>query len=175
MSRYYEDLEEKMQDISKVLKTKPEAIMQRIEHLLAENKELQGEIESLKSRAANEAMGDIADQIKEVNGVKYAAVSVQGVDMNGLRELGDNLKAKMGEGVAVIASEADGKVNLVVTATDGAVGRGAHAGNIIKAIAPMIGGGGGGKPQMAQAGGKNPAGIGNALAAVKEVLEGLVK
>ncbi len=175
VNNYYEDLEEKMQDISRVLKTKPEAIMQRIEHLLAENKQLMGEIESLKSKAANEAMGDIADQIKEVNGVKYCAVSVQGVDMNGLRELGDNMKAGMGEGVAVIASEADGRVNLVVTATDGAVKKGAHAGNIIKAIAPMIGGGGGGKPQMAQAGGKNPGGIQAALAAVKEVLEGLVK
>ena len=158
-----------------MLKTKPEAVMQRIEHLMAENKSLQGEIDSLKSKAANDAMGDIADKIKEVKGVKYAAVSVSGVDMNGLRELGDSLKASMGEGVAVVASEADGKVNLIVTATDGAIKAGANAGSIIKAIAPMVGGGGGGKPQMAQAGGKNPAGIKEALEAVAGVLEGLVK
>ena len=91
--------------------------------------------------------------------------------MNGLRGLGDQLKDKLGEGVVVIASEQDGKVNLMATATDGAQKQGAHAGNLIKAIAGLVGGGGGGRPNMAQAGGKNPAGIEDALKKAVEVVQ----
>ena len=94
--------------------------------------------------------------------------------MNGLRDLGDQLKAKIGEGVVVLLSEADGKVNMVAMATDGAVSKGAHAGNLIKGIAALVGGGGGGRPNMAQAGGKNPAGIPAAVAEAAKVLEGQV-
>ena len=97
------------------------------------------------------------------------ATAVEGVDMNGLRDLGDQLKTKVGEGIVVIASSNDGKVNLIAMATDGAVKKGAHAGNLIKEIAPLVGGGGGGRPNMAQAGGKNPAGIADAVAKAKEV------
>ena len=110
------------------------------------------------------------DQVTEVGGVKLLAASVPGVDMNGLRELGDQLKEKLGEGVVVLASEADGKVSLVAMATDGAMAKGAHAGNLIKAIAGKVGGGGGGRPNMAQAGGKNPAGIPEAVAEAKTAL-----
>ena len=84
------------------------------------------------------------------------------------------MKEKLGEGVIVIASVLDGKVNLMATATDGAQKQGAHAGNLIKAIADLVGGGGGGRPNMAQAGGKNPAGVEDALAKVKEVVEGQI-
>ena len=122
-------------------------------------KALQSENESLKSKAAKEALGDVMDQVTDVGGVKLLAASVPGVDMNGLRDLGDQLKEKLGEGVVVLASDAGGKVSLVAMATDGAMAKGAHAGNLIKAIAGKVGGGGGGRPNMAQAGGKNPAGI----------------
>ena len=105
-----------------------------------------------------------------MNGYKLLATKVAGVDMNGLRNLGDSLKEKLGEALIVLASENDGKVNLVAMATDGAIKNGAHAGNIIKAIAPIVGGGGGGRPNMAQAGGKNPAGIDEALAQVEKQL-----
>jgi len=88
---------------------------------------------------------------------------VEDVDMNGLRDLGDQLKEKLGEGVVVLASAHQGKVNLMVTATAEAMGKGAHAGNLIKSIAGKVGGGGGGRPNMAQAGGKNPEGIEEAL------------
>ena len=98
-----------------------------------------------------------------IKDMKFLATSVKDVDMNGLRELGDQLKNQLGEGVVVLASEKDGKVNLIVMATDGAMKQGAHAGNLVKAIAPCVGGGGGGRPNMAQAGGKNPAGIAEAL------------
>ena len=109
-------------------------------------------------------------QVEEVSGVKLLATSVSGVDMNGLRDLGDQLKEKLGEGVIVLASDCDGKVNLVAMATEEAMGKGAHAGNLIKGIAAKVGGGGGGRPNMAQAGGKNPAGIKDALTEAKTVL-----
>ena len=95
--------------------------------------------------------------------------------MNGLRDLGDQLKEELGDGVVVLASEKDGKVNLIAMATDAAMGKGAHAGNLIKGIAGLVGGGGGGRPNMAQAGGKNPAGIDDAIAKAAEVLKGQIK
>jgi alanyl-tRNA synthetase len=90
--------------------------------------------------------------------------------MNGLRDLGDQLKTRLGEGVVVLASAKDGKVNLMAMATDAAMKSGAHAGNLIKGIAGLVGGGGGGRPNMAQAGGKNAAGIPDALAKAAQVL-----
>ena len=138
--------------------------------LLEELKALHSENEKLKSKLANSAVGDVMSQAVEVEGVKVLAVRVADVDMNGLRNLGDQLKEKLGEGVVVIASSQDGKVNLMAAVTDGAQKKGAHAGNLIKAIAGLVGGGGGGRPGMAQAGGKNPAGIDQALAKVAEVV-----
>ena len=123
-----------------------------------------------KAKLAQEAVGDVMNQVKEVNGVRMLATAVEDVDMNGLRDLGDQLKEKLGEGVVVIASSASGKVNLIAMATDEAMAKGAHAGNLIKGIAALVGGGGGGRPNMAQAGGKNPAGIPDAIAKVEEVL-----
>ena len=143
--------------------------------MLADMKAMQSEIESLKSKAAKDALGDVMDQVVEVNGVKLLATSVEGVDMNGLRDLGDQLKEKLGQGVVVIASSANGKVNLIAMATDEAMAKGAHAGNLIKGIAGLVGGGGGGRPNMAQAGGKNPTGIPDAIAKVSEVLADQVK
>ncbi len=148
---------------------------EKIEHLLAEIKELHAENEALKSRMAKDALGDVMNQVKEVKGVKVLAAKLEGVDMNGLRDLGDQLKEKLGEGVVVLASAAEGKVSLMATATDGAQKQGAHAGNLIKAIAGLVGGGGGGRPGMAQAGGKNPAGIEAAIAKVEEVVAEQVK
>ena len=124
---------------------------------------------------AQGALGNVMDKVTEVKGVKLLAAALEGVDMNGLRDLGDQLKEKIGEGVVVIASSANGKVSLMATATDEAMKKGAHAGNLIKAIASCVGGGGGGRPNMAQAGGKNPAGIPDALAKVKEVLAEQIK
>ena len=128
----------------------------------------------MKAKAAQAAVGDVMDSVVEVKGVKLLATSVAGVDMNGLRDLGDDLKSKLGEGVIVLASDCDGKVNLVVMATDDAQAKGAHGGNLVKAIAPKVGGGGGGRPNMAQAGGKNPAGIADCLAEAKSVLESML-
>lgn len=170
--RYYENLEKKLNEAAKVLKATPDNLAEKIAHLTAENKVLHSEVESLKSKLAQDAMGDVMDQVQEIKGVKLLAAEVDGVDMNGLRDLGDQLKEKLGEGVVVLASGNDGKVSLMVTATDAAMKQGAHAGNLVKAIAGLVGGGGGGRPNMAQAGGKNPAGIQEALKKAAEALEG---
>ena len=167
---YYKDIEKTLAEAAKAAKSTPANLVEKIEHMLADMKALQSEIESLKSKAAKDALGDVMNQVKEVNGVKLLATSVEGVDMNGLRDLGDQLKEKLGEGVIVIASNSGDKVNLIAMATDEAMKKGAHAGNLIKGIAGLVGGGGGGRPNMAQAGGKNPAGIPDAIAKVEEVL-----
>lgn len=174
VTAYYQKMEEQLNTASKVLKTTPANMVERCEHLMAELKALQSENDSLKSKAAKEALGDVMDQVQEVRGVKLLASKVSGVDMNGLRDLGDQLKEKLGDGVVVLVSENEGKVNLIAMATDGAMAKGAHAGNLIKGIAALVGGGGGGRPNMAQAGGKNPAGIDNAIAECAKVLEGQI-
>ena len=170
--KYYDDMEKKLQEAAALVKATPNQLSDKIRHLQAENKELHSELESVKSKMAKEAMGDVSDQVTEVKGVKLIAAKVDDVDMNGLRDLGDQLKEKLGEGVIVLASAAGGKVSLVAMATDEAVKKGAHAGNLIKGIAGLVGGGGGGRPNMAQAGGKNPDGIDAAITKVSEVLEG---
>ena len=171
VTAYYKELEANMEKAAKLLKANPDKVTEKIEHLLAEMKALASENESMKSKLAKDALGDVMDKVQEVKGVKLLATSVSGVDMNGLRELGDQLKEKLGEGVVVLASDCDGKVNLIAMVTEEVMKKGAHAGNLIKGIAALVGGGGGGRPNMAQAGGKNPAGIPDAIAKVAEVLE----
>ena len=168
--QYYKELEDKIAILARTLKTTPAGVAEKAEHLMAELKAVQSENESLKSKAAKEALGDVMGQVKEIKGIKLLAVKVAGVDMNGLRDLGDQLKDKLGEGVVVLVSETEGKVNLIAMATDGAMEKGAHAGNLIKGIAGLVGGGGGGRPNMAQAGGKNPAGMDLAIEKVSEIL-----
>ena len=175
VTKYYAELEERLNEAAKVVKATPATLVEKCEHLMAELKDLQSENESLKSKAAKDALGDVMNQVVEVKGVKLLATSVPGVDMNGLRDLGDQLKDKLGDGVVVLASELDGKVNLIAMATDGVQTKGAHAGNLIKGIAALVGGGGGGRPNMAQAGGKNPAGIPNAIAEAAKVLDSQIK
>lgn len=173
--KYYKEMEDKLHEVAKALKATSANVVEKAEHLLAENKALHGELESMKSKAAKDALGDVMNQVTEVKGVKLLAAKVSGVDMNGLRDLGDQLKEKLGEGVILLASDLEGKVNLVAMATEDAMKKGAHAGNLIKGIAALVGGGGGGRPNMAQAGGKNPGGIEAAIAEAKKVLDGQIK
>ncbi len=163
LMRYYENLEQELVEAAKTAKTTPADLKNKIESMLEEIKALHAENDKLKSKLANESLGDVMNQVRDVKGVKVLAAKVADVDMNGLRGLGDQLKDKLGEGVIVLASVQGDKVNLMVTATDEAQKKGAHAGNLVKAIAGLVGGGGGGRPNMAQAGGKNPAGVDAAL------------
>ena len=166
---YYHNLENTLKQASAAAKAEPANLVEKIEGMLAEIKQLQSENQKLKDKMAKAAVGDVLSDVVSVGDYKVLPVSVSGVDMNALRNLGDEMKTKIASGVVILASDMGDKVNLIVMATDDAVKAGAHAGNIIKKIAPMVGGGGGGRPNMAQAGGKNPAGIKDALdAGVKE-------
>ena len=168
---YYEKLSADLAEASAAAKTTPDKLTERIETMQGEIKALQSENEKLKNQMAKDAVGNVMDQVVEINGVKLLAVALKDTGMNELRNLGDQFKEKLGNGVVVIASAADGKVNLMATATDEAIKAGAHAGNLIKGIAAFVGGGGGGRPNMAQAGGKNPDGIQAALKKAAEVLK----
>ncbi len=172
---FYKKEEEQLHEAAKALKASPAEMLAKIAALQAEVKALHSENESLKSKLASNSLGDVMDQVKEVKGVKLLAAAVPEVDMNGLRDLGDQLKEKLGEGVVVLASAKDGKVSLVAMVTDGAMKTGAHAGNLIKAAAQIVGGGGGGRPNMAQAGGKKPEMIPEAIAKIPEILDGQIK
>ena len=166
---YYKGLETQIKDVAQTLKTSPADIEEKIASMQRDIKALQSENESLKSKAAQDSLGDVMAEVIEVNGIKLLAKDVENVDMNGLRELGDSLKVKLGEGIVVLASANDGKVNLIAMATEEAMKQGAHAGNLIKAIAAVVGGGGGGRPNMAQAGGKDTTKISEAITKAIEV------
>ena len=170
LMHYYQETEKELHEAAKTAKTTPSSLTAKIESLLEEIKALHSENEKLKSKLAKDSLGNVMEQVKEIKGVKVLATKVLDVDMNGLRNLGDQLKDKLGDGVIVIASVQDDKVNLMATVTDEAQKKGAHAGNLIKAIASLVGGGGGGRPNMAQAGGKNPAGVDACLEKVTEVV-----
>lgn len=168
---YYKEIEEKLKAAAVMLRTTPNEISEKIAHLQAEVKALHSENESLKSKLAQDAVGDVMEQVQEVNGVKLLAVAVDDVDMNGLRDLGDQLKDKLGDGVVVLASTMGTKVSLLAMATQGAMDKGAHAGNLIKGMAAVVGGGGGGRPNMAQAGGKQPEKVPEALKTAAALLK----
>lgn len=169
---FYQRQEDLLQEAAAALKTLPEEVTEKIGHLQAELKTLHSENESLKSKLAQGALGDVSDQIITVKGVKLLAAAVPDLDMNALRELGDQMKEKLGQGVVVLASSKEGKVSLLAMVTEDAQKAGAHAGNLVKTAAALVGGGGGGRPNMAQAGGKNPEKIPEAIAKVPEILEG---
>ncbi|MCI5501999.1 MAG: alanine--tRNA ligase [Lachnospiraceae bacterium] len=171
LMKYYAEVEKELNEAAKAAKAEPSKLVNKINAMHDEIKELSSENEKLKAKLANDAVGDVDSQIKEVKGVKVLAMAVPDVDMNGLRNLGDQMKEKIGEGVVVLASSIGGKVTLLAMATDEAMKKGAHAGNLIKEIASLVGGGGGGRPNMAQAGGKNPDGIPAAIEKAVEVVE----
>lgn len=171
LMNHYADVEKKLHEAAKVAKTEPNNLVKRIETLNEEIKALSSENEKLKAKMANASVGDVMSQVVEVKGVKLLATKVADVDMNGLRNLGDQLKDKMGGGVVVLVSTTGDKANVIVMADDDAISKGAHAGNMIKEIAKFVGGGGGGRLNMAQAGGKNPAGAEEAVVKAKEILE----
>ncbi|MBQ9065787.1 MAG: alanine--tRNA ligase [Blautia sp.] len=172
---YYKEEEKLLHQAAALLKSSPSELTAKISHLQSELKALSSENEHLKSSLAQKALGDVTDEIKVVNGVKLLAKKVEGVDMNKLRDLGDQLKEKLGEGVVLLAAVNGDKVNLLAMATDAAQKAGAHAGNLVKAAAAIVGGGGGGRPGMAQAGGKNPAKADEAVEAAESILASQIK
>ncbi len=175
LSEYYRETEQKLNRAAAAAKTTPDNLVKEIESLFKLVKDLTIEIKEMKNAAAKESLGDALDNVKEINGIKLLTATPKGVDMNDLRELSDGLKGKIKDGVVVLLSEVEGKVNVVVSATDSVIAKGAHAGNLIKEVAKCVGGGGGGRPNMAQAGGKNPSGIEEAIKKAEEVLSSQTK
>jgi len=172
---YYKKQELILSNVAEKLKCSPQETVEKVTHLQAENRELHSDNESLKSKAARNALGDVMEKVQEINGVKLLAASVPDQDMNALRDLGDQLKSKIGEGVVVLASSKNKKVSLLAMATDTAMKKGAHAGKLVKELAALVGGGGGGRPNMAQAGGKNADQIPAAISKASQVLEGQIQ
>ena len=168
---YYNTMESELQKAAKLLKAVPLEVSAKIVSLQDEVKQLQKENDKLKAKLAKEAAGDLLSEAKEVDGIYILTKQLTDVDMNGMRDLGDAAKQKLGEAVIEFASQVGEKVNLIAMATDGAIKKGAHAGNLIKEVASIVGGGGGGRPNMAQAGGKLPEKIPEALACAKTVME----
>lgn len=168
---HYKAMEDMLHAAAKAAKVDLGALVKKIEGMQEEMKMLHSDNEKLKAKLANSSMGDALDQVKEIQGVKMLVASVPDADMNGLRNLGDQWKEKLGECIILLVSACGDKVNLISMVTDGAIAKGAHAGNLLKGVAPLVDGGGGGRPNMAQAGGKNPNGIEAALAKAAELVE----
>ncbi|MCI8427796.1 MAG: alanine--tRNA ligase [Lachnospira sp.] len=172
---YYAELENTLNSAAKAAKTESAQLVRRIQAMNDEIRALSGENEKLKAELANNALGDVTQNAVDVKGISFIATKVENVDMNELRNLGDKLKNQIGSGVVLIVSvQGSDKVNMIAMATDDAIAKGAHCGNLIKAVAPIVGGGGGGRPNMAQAGGKNPAKADELLEKAAGVLEGML-
>lgn len=168
---HYASVERELNMAARQLKSSPAEVAGKIASLQEELKALHKENEKLKAKIAKEAAADVASGTETVNGIQILAKQLSDIDKNALRSLGDETKDKLGEAFIVFACESEGKVNLIAMATQGAIDKGAHAGNLIKEVAAVVGGGGGGRPNMAQAGGKNPAAIPEALEKAVEVMK----
>ena len=172
---YYKRLENELKETAASLKTSPAELPNRIRSLQEELKRTQAENEELKAKIAAKEAKDVLGSAETVGDFRILTKTVQGMTADEMRTLADTLKDKLGDGLIVLASVQNGAVTLLAAATDGAVKRGAHAGNIIKNIAPLVKGGGGGRPNMAQAGGKDPSGIDAAFLKAREVFSEQVK
>ncbi|MBR0105218.1 MAG: alanine--tRNA ligase [Firmicutes bacterium] len=164
---FYKKEEDEIKEICKILKAKPDQLLTRLENLVKEEKSAKKELEAYKAKAAAGAVDALCENALDVNGVKIVASNAGDVDGDSLKTMGDKIKDKLGCGVVILASAGNGKVSFVVMATDDAVKKGANAGKIVKVAAECAGGGGGGKPNMARAGGKDASKIDEALKAAE--------
>lgn len=163
------DRDEALRTVSQTLRTPPEQLADSVAKLLEDRKRLEKELEAARRELARAATGDILDQAREVDGFKVLAAEID-ADANVLRDEADRLRDKLGSGVVVLASRDDSSVKLVVTVSKDLAGKRVHAGKLIKQVAGMVGGGGGGRPDMAQAGGRKPEALPGALEAVYGLL-----
>lgn len=171
--KYIIDLDSKIQKVSSLLKSNVGDIEGKIEGLNTDIKKLQKENEMLKNKLASSSMDEIIESAKEIKGINVIAYKLTNLDMDSLRNLGDKLRDKLSTSLIVLGSEKDGKVNFIATATADSVKKGIHCGKIIKEVAKIAGGGGGGRPNMAQAGAKDPSKIDEALSMVDKLIENL--
>ena len=166
---HVQQLEDDLQRVAVMVKAEGGSPIEKVERLLARQKELQREIETLQGRLNAGAAADLLAGVREIGGVKVLVADVKGTDPKGLRELSDNLKERLGTGIIVLGSAGDGKANLLVAVSRDLTGR-YKAGDLVKALAPIIGGSGGGKPELAQAGGNRPEQLAAALQEVYNLI-----
>lgn len=172
---YYQGLEDVLSELATTIRAKKSDVVKKVETLVNENRNFQKENEKMKAQMAKAEAGTILDSVEEIAGIKVLVAELAGLDMNGLRNMGDTLKDQLGEGLVVLASHIEGKVSLVAMATKGAENKGAHCGNIISKAVKRVNGGGGGRPNMAQAGGKEASKIKEALEEAKNVIKEQLK
>ena len=171
---YYQEMENSLNEVAHVVKAKKADVVKRVEAMALEVKSLEKENEKLKSEIAASKAGSLLDQAETIGAFKVLATQVDGLDMNALKNMGDSLKDQLVSGIVVLMSALDDKVNLVVMATPDAVSAGVHCGKIVSETAVVVDGKGGGRPNMAQAGGKNTAKISEALETAKSVIKSQV-
>ena len=161
--------EQRLKEIGELVRTSADDAVDKVKKLLERQRELEREIEKLRGEFGKNQIAELLAKRQNIDGVSVLITQVDGIDAKQLREIADQLKERLGSGVLVLASVGDKNVNLVASVTQDLVRR-YHAGNIIKELAPMVGGGGGGRPDFAQAGGKEPAKLGAALKRAEEIL-----
>ena len=174
----YEYLKEKealIAEVSSNLKTKEDSLAQRVVNLLEENKNLSKELHDVKTKMSLQNVDSVLNSKVDINGVNLVATKFEGMDMNTLKEVADNLRDKLDSGVVVLANVVDDKVNFVVTATNDVITKGIHSGNIVREVAKIAGGKGGGRPNMAQAGATDINKVDEALNYASEVVKTQVK
>jgi len=173
---FYQQQRDGLDRVLSALNTTPEQAVEIVHRLQADAKRLARELEQAKMKAAlggGAGSGSAQDDVREVKGVKVLARRVSGLEKGALRGLSDTLRDRLGSGIVVIASENDGKVALVVSVTKDLTSR-VQAGRIVKEIAPIVGGGGGGRPDFAEAGGKDPSKIDELIAKTPDLIGGLI-
>ena len=163
--------DEAIAEAAGLLRARPDQMADAIQRIMDERKRLNAELEQLKREMARQQSGDLTEQARDIDGIKVLSAEVN-VDAKTLRDEADRLRDTLGSGVVVLGSREGGAVKLVVTVSKDLAGKRVHAGNLIREIAGMVGGGGGGRPDMAQAGGKNPDALPGALDAVYELVQG---
>ncbi|MHB8157130.1 MAG: DHHA1 domain-containing protein, partial [Desulfocucumaceae bacterium] len=173
--KYINAREEQLSEIARITKSMPHEVVQRVEGMARDLKELEGEAEGLRAKLARYEVQSLIDQVKDLKGVKFLSARVSAPDMDSLRAMTDLIRDRLGSSVVVLGSAAAERVNLVAAVTSDLVPRGLHAGKMIKEIAAVVGGGGGGKSEMAQAGGKDPSRLQEALDKAYLVALGQVK
>jgi alanyl-tRNA synthetase len=161
--------EQQLRAIGELLRGSEEDVAERVARLVAQQRELERQLKQLQSRLAGSQSDDLLRQARQVDGVTVLAVEVEGADDRGLRELADRLREQIRSGVIVLGTTRGERALLLAAVTRDLTKR-YHAGEIIKRIAPLVGGGGGGKPDLAQAGGKDPARLREALEAVYQIV-----
>lgn len=173
---YTQEQAKKLQTVAQLVKVNHvDQISQRVQQLLQETKETARELEGLKAKFAQAEAAQLISQVETVNGFEVLAVQLSGLEMSELRELVDRFKEQLTTGVVVLLSDYEGRVNICAGATKTAVANGAHAGQLIKEVATICGGKGGGRPDMAQAGAKDAQAITEAIAYVHTYVTGLAK